>query len=59
MVKVLDFGLAKTIWRPEGTRDLSQLAAMKGVESVAGQIVGTPGYYEPGADGRKRRRQAD
>ena len=46
-VKVLDFGLAKAIWWPEGNRDLSQLAAVKGVESVAGQIVGTPGYMSP------------
>ncbi|HMF78844.1 MAG TPA: protein kinase [Bryobacteraceae bacterium] len=46
-VKVLDFGLAKAIWWREGNRDLSQLAAVKGVESVAGQIVGTPGYMSP------------
>jgi eukaryotic-like serine/threonine-protein kinase len=46
-VKVLDFGLAKAIWWPEGNRDLSQLAAVKSVESVAGQIVGTPGYMSP------------
>ncbi len=46
-VKVLDFGLAKAIWWPERNRDLSQLAAVKSVESVAGQIVGTPGYMSP------------
>jgi Tol biopolymer transport system component len=46
-VKVLDFGLAKAIWWPEGNRDLSQLAAVKDVDSVAGQIVGTPGYMSP------------
>ena len=46
-VKVLDFGLAKAIWWPEGNRDLSQSAAVKSVESVAGQIVGTPGYMSP------------
>ena len=46
-VKVLDFGLAKAIWWPEGNRDLSQLAAVKSVESIAGQIVGTPGYMSP------------
>jgi eukaryotic-like serine/threonine-protein kinase len=46
-VKVLDFGLAKAIWWPEANRDLSQLAAVKGVESVDGQIIGTPGYMSP------------
>ena len=46
-VKVLDFGLAKAIWGPEGNQDLSQLATVTGVESVAGQIVGTPGYMSP------------
>jgi serine/threonine protein kinase/Tol biopolymer transport system component len=46
-VKVLDFGLAKAIWWPEGNQDYSQLAAVKGVESLAGQIVGTPGYMSP------------
>ena len=46
-VKVLDFGLAKAIWGPEGSQDLSQLATATGVESVAGQIVGTPGYMSP------------
>ncbi len=47
MVKVLDFGLAKAIWGSQGKQDLSQLAAVTGVESVAGQIVGTPGYMSP------------
>ena len=46
-VKVLDFGLAKAIWGPEGNQDLSQLANATSVESVAGQIVGTPGYMSP------------
>ena len=46
-VKVLDFGLAKAIWGAEGKQDLSQLATVTGVESVAGQIVGTPGYMSP------------
>ena len=46
-VKVLDFGLAKGIWGPEGNPDLSQLATATGVQSVAGQIVGTPGYMSP------------
>jgi len=46
-VKILDFGLAKAIWGPEGSQDLSQLANATSVESVAGQIVGTPGYMSP------------
>ena len=46
-VKVLDFGLAKAIWGPEGKQDLSQLAVLTGIESVAGQLVGTPGYMSP------------
>jgi eukaryotic-like serine/threonine-protein kinase len=46
-VKVLDFGLAKAIWGLEGNHDLSHLAGVTGVESVAGQIVGTPGYMSP------------
>ena len=46
-VKVLDFGLAKAIWGSQGTQDLSQLTTVTGVESVAGQIVGTPGYMSP------------
>ncbi len=46
-VKVLDFGLAKAIWGPKESQDLSQLANATSVESVAGQIVGTPGYMSP------------
>jgi serine/threonine protein kinase len=46
-VKVLDFGLAKAIWGSQGKQDFSQLATVTGVESVAGQIVGTPGYMSP------------
>jgi serine/threonine protein kinase len=46
-VKVLDFGLAKAIWGLEGNHDLLHLAGVTGVESVAGQIVGTPGYMSP------------
>ena len=46
-VKVLDFGLAKAIWGPQGSQDLSQLVTVTDVESVTGQIVGTPGYMSP------------
>ena len=44
---MLDFGLAKGIWGGRGNADLSQLVTATGVESVAGQIVGTPGYMSP------------
>jgi Tol biopolymer transport system component len=46
-VKVLDFGLAKAIWGPEGNQDLLKTATVMGVESLAGHIVGTPGYMSP------------
>jgi serine/threonine protein kinase len=56
--KVLDFGLAKAIWGPEGNQDLSQLTTVTGVETLAGNIVGTPGYMSPeqarGSDVDKR-----
>ena len=46
-VKVLDFGLAKAIWGPEGNPELLQPGTGTGVGSIAGQIVGTPGYMSP------------
>ncbi|MCX6636334.1 MAG: protein kinase [Acidobacteria bacterium] len=46
-VKVLDFGLAKAIWGAEGKPDRSQTATVTGAGSVAGLIVGTPGYMSP------------
>src|SRR5882762_169689 len=46
-VKVLDFGLAKAVWGPDRSPDLSEIANVTGVDSVAGQIVGTPGYMSP------------
>src|SRR5579864_227548 len=46
-VKVLDFGLAKAIWGPEENKGLSQQATVTSVETLAGNIVGTPGYMSP------------
>src|ERR1700680_4624065 len=46
-VKVLDFGLAKAIWGPDQNQDLSQARTGTGVETLAGHIVGTPGYMSP------------
>jgi len=45
-VKVLDFGLAKAIWRTESNPDLSDRTPLIGVETTAG-LVGTPGYMSP------------
>jgi serine/threonine protein kinase len=46
-VKVLDFGVAKAIWGTEGKPDLAQPAPAAASDSVAGHIVGTPGYMSP------------
>jgi serine/threonine protein kinase len=45
-VKVLDFGLAKAIWGAEGDQDLLH-STVRGIETLAGHIVGTPGYMSP------------
>ena len=45
-VKVLDFGLAKVIWRAESNPDLSDRTPLIGVETTAG-LLGTPGYMSP------------
>ncbi len=46
-VKVLDFGLAKVMGRPQENQSLSQLTTATGTETAAGNIVGTPGYMSP------------
>lgn len=46
-VKVLDFGLAKAIWRLDENQDLSRVADKSGEETLAGHILGTPGYMSP------------
>ena len=46
-VKVLDFGLAKAVWGTEEIQDYSQLKTVTGLETVAGQIVGSPPYMSP------------
>ncbi len=46
-VKVLDFGLAKAVLDTEGSQDYSQLRTLTGLDTVAGQIVGSPPYMSP------------
>ena len=46
-VKVLDFGLAKAVWGTEEIPDYSQFKTVTGLETVAGQIVGSPPYMSP------------
>jgi Tol biopolymer transport system component len=46
-VKVLDFGLAKAIWGEQEVQDLSQVTMATGLDTLAGQVLGTPPYMSP------------
>jgi serine/threonine protein kinase len=46
-VKVLDFGLAKAVWGIEEGQAPTQLATATFSGTLAGHIVGTPGYMSP------------
>jgi eukaryotic-like serine/threonine-protein kinase len=46
-VKVLDFGLAKAVWGADGNENFSQPTLLKGEETGAGRILGTPPYMSP------------
>src|SRR5262249_23622586 len=44
---VLDFGLAKAIWGEQEVQDLSQVTMTTGLDTLAGQVLGTPPYMSP------------
>jgi serine/threonine protein kinase len=46
-VKVLDFGLAKAVWGPAENPHPSQAPPPEKLETLAGHIMGTPGYMSP------------
>jgi len=47
LVKVLDFGLAKTIWRADERADAARTPLVAGDGTAAGHVLGTPGYMSP------------
>jgi eukaryotic-like serine/threonine-protein kinase len=47
VVKVLDFGLAKTGMRDETDRETAKLSTLTAHRTLEGMILGTPGYMSP------------
>ena len=59
-VKVLDFGLAKAMWGPQSREQFPPFSAPTDTDTIAGHVVGTPGYMSPEqARGTEVDQQAD